>query len=275
MAKTSNANIDNAQFAEQAGDAATPASGYWRLFFKADGLYAIDDAGTVIGPFSTFDPATEFDYYNDFIGTDHSLDDAWVTGVSAGSVTHGSEARHPGTIALATSTNNAGYAISSLAPLAGNIFNNEYLFFGPTGTDELNFEACFKVNELFNASPNPGVYRLGFIDDVGSYNSHAALFLSSGAQDIAVKDSGGSTTSQALAGSPITANTWHRVRLTLTASHFLCYVDGVLVATISDTSNFPDLGMTAFLFVQNGGGTGVNHILTVDYVRVWGTVTRN
>jgi hypothetical protein len=116
---------------------------------------------------------------------------------------------------------------------------------------------------------------LGLIDDVGSYNSHAALFLDSGTQVIAVKDSGGSTTSQALTGSPITANTWHKVRLTLTASHFLCYVDGVLVATISDTSNFPDLGMTAFLFAQNTGGTGIDHVLTVDYVRVWGTVTRN
>ena len=53
MAKTSNANIDNAQFAEQAGDAATPPSGYWRLFFKSGGMYAVDDAGTVIGPFGT------------------------------------------------------------------------------------------------------------------------------------------------------------------------------------------------------------------------------
>jgi hypothetical protein len=33
--------------------------------------------------------------------------------------------------------------------------------------------------------------------------------------------------------------------------------------------------MTAFLFAQNTGGTGIDHVLTVDYVRVWGTVTRN
>lgn len=39
--------------AEQAANPATPASGYGRLYAKADGLYFIDDAGTVTGPFGT------------------------------------------------------------------------------------------------------------------------------------------------------------------------------------------------------------------------------
>jgi len=37
---------------EQAGDPSTPAAGKWRLFTKAGGLYIIDDAGTVTGPFA-------------------------------------------------------------------------------------------------------------------------------------------------------------------------------------------------------------------------------
>lgn len=37
-------------FDEQASDVSTPATGFWRAFFKSDGLYVIDDAGTVVGP---------------------------------------------------------------------------------------------------------------------------------------------------------------------------------------------------------------------------------
>lgn len=51
--KISDANIDAVNFTEQAGNFATPASGKWRVFFKADGMYTVDDAGTVMGPFST------------------------------------------------------------------------------------------------------------------------------------------------------------------------------------------------------------------------------
>lgn len=35
---------------EQASDVATPAAGLWRIYPKSDGLYLIDDAGSVIGP---------------------------------------------------------------------------------------------------------------------------------------------------------------------------------------------------------------------------------
>lgn len=37
-------------FAEQGSDPSTPASGFWRAFFKSGGLYIIDDAGVVTGP---------------------------------------------------------------------------------------------------------------------------------------------------------------------------------------------------------------------------------
>lgn len=50
MAKLSDAEIPSLLFDEQASDPATPASGFWRAFFKAGGLYVINDAGTVVGP---------------------------------------------------------------------------------------------------------------------------------------------------------------------------------------------------------------------------------
>ena len=38
---------------EQASAPTTPATGNWRLYAKSDGLYAVDDAGTEVGPFGS------------------------------------------------------------------------------------------------------------------------------------------------------------------------------------------------------------------------------
>ena len=38
---------------EESAMPSTPATGKWRLYFKSDGLYIIDDAGTETGPFGT------------------------------------------------------------------------------------------------------------------------------------------------------------------------------------------------------------------------------
>ena len=51
MAKLSDStNIDWVQVQEQGSTPATPSSGYGRIYCKSDGLYYVDDAGTVIGP---------------------------------------------------------------------------------------------------------------------------------------------------------------------------------------------------------------------------------
>lgn len=221
-----------------------------------------------------FDPSTRHEYFNDFIGTDHATDDGWITNViSGGSVTQSSEDKHPGTIVVATATNNAAYAITNLAPINGSVFTAEPMFFTPTGSDELFLEICFKVNTLFNASPNPGAYRIGFINQVTSYTEFCYLDMGNGAANFAVRNAGANV-STALSTAPV-AGTWHRLKFKLTASMFSCYLDDVLVASTSDTTKFPTAGFTVFLFVQNQGGTGVNHALTADYVRVWGTTTRN
>lgn len=46
---------------EQGSDPATPAAGKWKLYFKAGGLYLIDDAGVVIGPLA---PGTYGNLFN-------------------------------------------------------------------------------------------------------------------------------------------------------------------------------------------------------------------
>lgn len=51
--KASDNEYPSVLFEEQAGDPATPASGFWRLYFKDDGIYLINDAGSVTGPLAT------------------------------------------------------------------------------------------------------------------------------------------------------------------------------------------------------------------------------
>lgn len=53
MTKASDNEYPSVLFEEQAGAPTTPASGFWRIFTKSDGLYIVDDAGTVTGPFGT------------------------------------------------------------------------------------------------------------------------------------------------------------------------------------------------------------------------------
>lgn len=49
-------------FAEQGVAPATPATGYWKFYIKADGAYMVDDEGTETGPFgNAIDEAQEID----------------------------------------------------------------------------------------------------------------------------------------------------------------------------------------------------------------------
>jgi hypothetical protein len=49
----STVQIDGVRFREAAGDPSTPAASHWLLYTKAAGLFIIDDAGNVTGPFGT------------------------------------------------------------------------------------------------------------------------------------------------------------------------------------------------------------------------------
>lgn len=47
------ANIAKIRLAEQGGDPAAPAAGYWYAYIKSDGLYLEDESSNVYGPFTT------------------------------------------------------------------------------------------------------------------------------------------------------------------------------------------------------------------------------
>lgn len=53
MPLISNAAISSIKFDEQVSNPSTPATGDWKLYFKSDGLYIIEDNGTVYGPVAT------------------------------------------------------------------------------------------------------------------------------------------------------------------------------------------------------------------------------
>lgn len=42
---------EHIDYTERGSAPTTPATGHWRVFTKSDGLYIVDDAGTVTGPF--------------------------------------------------------------------------------------------------------------------------------------------------------------------------------------------------------------------------------
>jgi hypothetical protein len=53
------AQINSIRLVEQVGTPTTPASGYSSIFAKANGLYIVDDAGAVTGPFTALTLATD------------------------------------------------------------------------------------------------------------------------------------------------------------------------------------------------------------------------
>ncbi len=65
--KASDNEYPSVLFDEQGSDPATPASGFWRLYTKAGGLYLIDDTGSVIGPLS--DSAAGLGAWTDYTPT--------------------------------------------------------------------------------------------------------------------------------------------------------------------------------------------------------------
>lgn len=237
-----------------------------------DAAYGTWGPGVVAASLLRFSANARFDYYNDFIGTDHATDDGWVTSTSSGgTVTQpASSAGHPGAILLQTSTSTSGYGLTALAPIGGSAFSAEEMFFMPTGADEVNLEICFKVNALFSAS-NPGQYRLGFIDELSTYANRAYLEL--GTSNIVVNTRGGGSASTTDVSAAISAATWHVLKVQLTATAVRYWIDGVLQDT--HTTNLPAAGMTVAMLAQNSGATGINHALTVDYAHVWGTTDRD
>lgn len=60
MAKANEVENDSLLFDEQASAPTTPATGFWRAYFKSDGLYVVDDAGNETGPLAPTGGAATF-----------------------------------------------------------------------------------------------------------------------------------------------------------------------------------------------------------------------
>ena len=69
MTRASDNEFPSVLLDEQATAPTTPASGFWRVYAKSDGLYVVDDAGTETGPFGTGGAGAEFATGNTKIAT--------------------------------------------------------------------------------------------------------------------------------------------------------------------------------------------------------------
>jgi hypothetical protein len=74
MTKASDNEFPSVLLAEQGSNPATPGAGLWRVYAKATGLFLIDDAGTVVGPFATFAGGT---FAGDIIVPDEAYGAGW------------------------------------------------------------------------------------------------------------------------------------------------------------------------------------------------------
>lgn len=109
MAKISEVEIPALLFDEQGSAPTTPGSTLWKLYFKSDGLYIVDDAGSETGPLSTGGggggtgwspiletkgstddpPDDEFDDTTGMSGATNGLDVKWTAAAgTSGTVSH-------------------------------------------------------------------------------------------------------------------------------------------------------------------------------------------
>lgn len=80
MAKASDNEFPSVLLDEQASAPTTPATGFWRVYAKSDGLYIVDDAGAETGPLGTGGGGGG----GDASWTNVTYQNSWVTYVSLG-----------------------------------------------------------------------------------------------------------------------------------------------------------------------------------------------
>lgn len=112
MTKASEAELATLLFDEQASDPAAPGSGFWRVYFKSDGIYIIDDAGTVVGPLSTGGGGGAGGALRAYLSANQAIADNTVTTVVFDTIQREDDA--DGDLSLNTTTgvvtvNNAGW----------------------------------------------------------------------------------------------------------------------------------------------------------------------
>lgn len=95
--------INSIRLTEQAAAPSTPAANSWKLFFKADGLYLVDDTGSVSGPLGGGTPTFHGAKANRT--TDQSINDSTWTAVLLPNEDYDTDAYH------STSVNTSRFTI--------------------------------------------------------------------------------------------------------------------------------------------------------------------
>lgn len=87
MAKASDNEFPSLLFAEQGSAPTTPGTGLWRAYFKSDGLYVVDDAGTETGPLAVSGggggASITHKHVNGDLAADHTTTSTSLTDVDA------------------------------------------------------------------------------------------------------------------------------------------------------------------------------------------------
>ncbi len=121
-------NIPNIQFLEQGSTPSTPASTFWRLYFKSGGLYMLDDAGveTQISAWSTAAGLTRLGTTTDnvTVGSAVAGGKIFIDG-DADEIQLQVQANATQTALLAVFENSAGNDVLTIAGLGGLVVNEQ------------------------------------------------------------------------------------------------------------------------------------------------------
>lgn len=222
------------------------------------------------GGYSTYDPATAYEYVFDFDSatSQASSDEPWTkasSGTAAAVSDNDADANHPGVWTLETGTTSAGFAAVcmdsdfSIDGLNGYKLNSDALTVEwlvrvptlPTGTQ--TFEFHVGLASLWTSALTPARRALAIVRWDGSAVKWR----------LETRHAGTSTTSDHSAGP--SANTWHHVKLTCSTSQVTLDVDGTNILT--NTTNIPTTGVTlGAMIVKTAGST--NRTADLDFTRV-------
>lgn len=283
--KIENANIPAVNFTEQASNFATPASGKWRVYFKADGMYIIDDAGVVKGPLldASSLPPTESgpfqllnysEWFDDFLY--HASHATYASSFTSPAglwklLANGSnqfsnltsEANHPGIFRTSLTGGGSAYTIQALTNDQNNASYNSWIVasgstlkfetlvrFSAVPTDAENYYIYFGMTDVNNATDAIRIY----MERSGGVNQWRAQTVNNSA--------GTSTNSTAVA---INANQWYRLRFEATTTDVKFYVNSTLIAT--HTTNIPDSRLTIYNVGICVAGVASRYV-DMDYIGV-------
>lgn len=180
MAKISEITIDELLFQEGSAPT-TPASTKWKAYFKTDGLYVIDDAGTEYGPLTG---ASTFSGAKATRGTTQSIPDATITDIGWTSETYDTDSYHDNVTnpERMTVTDAGKYLVTASLEFAANttggrflmIYKNTTRMHQVTQTGNIStFAAAMNISAVLDLSASDYVKIAVYQNSSGSLNVNA------------------------------------------------------------------------------------------------------